>query len=63
MENLRFAFEASRQAVCIPARSTAYVEAVGERMGQTAVFELLTTGCGRLLITNTTVVNPTKNDF
>ena len=45
-DNFRFARVAGRQAVCVPARSTVFVQAVEGRIGQTAAFEPLTTGCG-----------------
>ena len=71
-DKYRFARVAGRQAVCVPARSTVFVQAVGGRMGQTAAFEPLTTGCGPLLATNTVVcdhsfmvavVNSTEDDY
>ena len=71
-DKYRFARVAGRQAVCVPARSTVFVQAVGGRMGQTAAFEPLTTGCGPLLATNAVVcdhsfmvavVNSTEDDY
>ena len=67
-----FARVAARQAVCVPARTTAYVRAVGGRRGQTALFEPLSTGCGPLLVTCAAVsdrtfllavVNPGEADY
>ena len=67
-----FARVAARQAVCVPARTTAYVRAVGGRRGQTALFEPLSTGCGPLLVTSAAVsdrtfllvvVNPGEADY
>ena len=68
-DNVRFARVAGRQAVCVPARSTVFVQAVGGRMGQTAAFEPLTNGCGPLLAANAVVcdhsfmVNSTEDDY
>ena len=72
-DGTKFARVAARQAVCVPAQTTAYVRVVGGFQGQTALLEPMATGCGPLLVTNALVVqgtvyfaamvNPTEKDF
>ena len=71
-DGTKFARVAARQAVCVPAQTTAYVRVVGGFQGQTALLEPMATGCGPLLVTSAVVqgtvyfagmVNPTEKDF
>ena len=71
-DGTKFARVAARQAVCVPAQTTAYVRVVGGFQGQTALLEPMATGCGPLLVTSALVqgtvyfaamVNPTEKDF
>ena len=71
-DGTKFARVAARQAVCVPAQTTAYVRVVGGFQGQTALMEPMATGCGPLLVTSAVVqgtvyfaamVNPTEKDF
>ena len=71
-DGTKFARVAARQAVCVPAQTTAYVKVVGGFQGQTALLEPMATGCGPLLVTSAVVqgtvyfagmVNPTEKDF
>ena len=68
----RFARVATRRPICVPARTTAYLQTVGGFPGQTAVLEPLATGCGPLLVTTAAVhgstffaavVNATESDY
>ena len=71
-DGTKFARVAARQAVCVPAQTTAHVRVVGGFQGQTALLEPTATGCGPLLVTSAVVqgtvyfagmVNPTEKDF
>ena len=71
-DGTKFARERARQAVCVPAQTTAYVKVVGGFQGQTALLEPMATGYGPLLVTSAVVqgmvyfaamVNPTEKDF
>ena len=71
-DGTKFARVASRQAVCAPTQTTAYMRVVGGFRGQTALLEQMAIGCGPLLVTSALVqgtvyfagmVNPTEKDF